>query len=97
MGVLRGFDSLFPLFLDFRLFYFFQPHQQYTQAANTLFFIFFSIFFVFFREVKMKSVFAASLMAASVLGGAVELTMDTFETEVIASGKAGFIKFLAPW
>jgi hypothetical protein len=35
--------------------------------------------------------------AASVAGEAVELTPDNFEKEVTASGKAAFIKFLAPW
>jgi hypothetical protein len=36
-------------------------------------------------------------IAASVSGTAVELTPDNFEKEVTASGKAAFIKFLAPW
>jgi len=35
--------------------------------------------------------------AASVSGSAVELTPDNFAKEVTDSGKAAFIKFLAPW
>jgi len=45
----------------------------------------------------MKSAFIAACTAAAVYGGAVELTMSTFETEVVSSGKAAFVKFLAPW
>jgi protein disulfide-isomerase A6 len=30
-------------------------------------------------------------------GGAVELTADNFDKEFTQSGKAAFIKFLAPW
>ena len=29
--------------------------------------------------------------------GALELTPDNFDKEVLSSGKAAFIKFLAPW
>jgi protein disulfide-isomerase A6 len=29
--------------------------------------------------------------------GAIELTPDNFDKEVLQSGKAAFIKFLAPW
>lgn len=46
----------------------------------------------------------AALCVASVLGmgapaegGAVDLTPETFKTEVLESGKNSFIKFLAPW
>ena len=35
--------------------------------------------------------------AATVSGAAVELTPDNFDKEVVSSGKAAFIKFLAPW
>ena len=35
--------------------------------------------------------------AASAAGNAVELTPDNFDKEVTQSGKAAFIKFLAPW
>jgi len=35
-------------------------------------------------------------LAAPALG-ALELTPDNFDTEVLKSGKAAFIKFLAPW
>jgi hypothetical protein len=35
--------------------------------------------------------------AASVSGTAVELTPDNYDKEVTQSGKAAFIKFLAPW
>ena len=31
------------------------------------------------------------------LGAALELTPDNFYREVLGSGKAAFIKFLAPW
>jgi hypothetical protein len=37
--------------------------------------------------------FAASVSAS----GAIELTPDNFAKEVTESGKAAFIKFLAPW
>jgi hypothetical protein len=30
-------------------------------------------------------------------GSAVELTLDNWDKEVAQSGKAAFIKFLAPW
>jgi len=35
-------------------------------------------------------------LAAPALG-AIELTPDNFDKEVTQSGKAAFIKFLAPW
>jgi hypothetical protein len=35
--------------------------------------------------------------ATSVAGSSVELTPDNFDKEVTSSGKAAFIKFLAPW
>ena len=35
--------------------------------------------------------------AASAAGTAVDLTPDNFDKEVKDSGKAAFIKFLAPW
>jgi hypothetical protein len=40
-----------------------------------------------------------ALMAAivGVSGAAVELTPDNWDKEVASSGKAAFIKFLAPW
>tara|TARA_B110001452_G_C14821428_1_gene286795 strand:- start:245 stop:382 length:138 start_codon:yes stop_codon:yes gene_type:complete len=40
-----------------------------------------------------------ALLAAivGVSGTAVELTADNFEKEITNSGKASFIKFLAPW
>ena len=41
------------------------------------------------------TLFAA--LAATVSGSAVELTPDNFDKEVLKSGKAAFIKFLAPW
>jgi len=40
------------------------------------------------------------LVACAVMGvasEAVELTPDNFDAEVTQSGKAAFIKFLAPW
>lgn len=47
----------------------------------------------------MKAVLSLLLLAfvASAMGGAVELTADNFDSEVTASGKGAFIKFLAPW
>jgi hypothetical protein len=39
----------------------------------------------------------ACAFAASVSGTAVELTPDNFDKEVTSTGKAAFIKFLAPW
>jgi protein disulfide-isomerase A6 len=40
-----------------------------------------------------------ALLAAvcGVSGSAVELTPDNFDKEITSSGKAAFIKFLAPW
>jgi protein disulfide-isomerase A6 len=35
--------------------------------------------------------------AAGVASEAVELTPDNYDKEVTQSGKAAFIKFLAPW
>jgi hypothetical protein len=29
--------------------------------------------------------------------GTLELTPDNFDAEIFQSGKAGFVKFLAPW
>jgi protein disulfide-isomerase A6 len=37
----------------------------------------------------------AAFVGAS--SAAVELTPDNFDKEVLSSGKAAFIKFLAPW
>jgi len=37
-----------------------------------------------------------ALLAAPAFG-AIELTPDNFDKEVLQSGKAAFIKFLAPW
>jgi len=34
---------------------------------------------------------------ASSAHAAIELTADNFQKEVVDSGKAAFIKFLAPW
>jgi hypothetical protein len=47
----------------------------------------------------MKAVFSLVLIAfvASAMGGAVSLTGDNFDSEVVASGKGAFIKFQAPW
>jgi hypothetical protein len=45
----------------------------------------------------MKSVFIAATLAASAYAGAVDLTASNFDAEVVDSGKAAFIKFLAPW
>jgi hypothetical protein len=43
----------------------------------------------------------ACLLAAGFSGmahaGAVELTKDNYEAEVVNSGKNAFVKFLAPW
>jgi hypothetical protein len=45
----------------------------------------------------MARLVLACAFAASVSGAAVELTPDNFDKEVTSSGKAAFIKFLAPW
>jgi hypothetical protein len=42
-------------------------------------------------RVTLLCAFAASV------NGALELTPDNFNKEVLESGKAAFIKFLAPW
>jgi len=46
---------------------------------------------------RMARVALVCAFAASVSGAAVELTPDNFQKEVLDSGKAAFIKFLAPW
>ena len=38
-----------------------------------------------------------AVSASSVAGGSIDLTPDNFDKEVLQSGKAAFIKFLAPW
>ena len=48
----------------------------------------------------MKLHFVAISLAGLVLGaqaGAVDLTANTFDSEVLESGKAAFVKFFAPW
>jgi len=47
-----------------------------------------------------RSALAIAALAACVAGanaGAIELTDKNFDAEVFGSGKAAFIKFLAPW
>jgi hypothetical protein len=39
----------------------------------------------------------AAFTASAAASGALELTPDNFDKEVLSSGKAAFIKFLAPW
>ena len=39
----------------------------------------------------------AAFAGVAAASGAVELTPDNFDKEVKESGKAAFIKFLAPW
>jgi protein disulfide-isomerase A6 len=43
----------------------------------------------------MRSLLLCALAAPAL--GALELTPDNFDKEVLQSGKAAFIKFLAPW
>jgi hypothetical protein len=38
-----------------------------------------------------------STLVATVFGEATQLTAKNFDAEVIDSGKAAFVKFLAPW
>ena len=38
-----------------------------------------------------------ALLLLPALLGAVELTPDNFDSTIFASGKSGFVKFLAPW
>jgi len=45
----------------------------------------------------MARTLALLCAVAGVTGGAVELTSDNFNAEVTQTGKAAFIKFLAPW
>lgn len=47
----------------------------------------------------MKLAFALIPLMAAVASasGAMELTGANFDAEVVESGKAAFIKFLAPW
>jgi hypothetical protein len=39
----------------------------------------------------------AMLLAIGAARGTIELTPDNFDEVVFNSGKAGFVKFLAPW
>ena len=45
----------------------------------------------------MARIALLACFASSVAGNAVDLTPDNFDKEVLQSGKAAFIKFLAPW
>jgi len=45
----------------------------------------------------MARVALIAAFASSVSGAAVELTPDNVDDVVFKSGKAAFIKFLAPW
>jgi len=50
--------------------------------------------------VKMRVAFLAIALMGLVVGanaGAVDLTAKNFDAEVLESGKAAFVKFLAPW
>ena len=40
---------------------------------------------------------ALSILLVGAASGALELTPDNFDDVVFGSGKAAFIKFLAPW
>ena len=46
---------------------------------------------------RMARIALVCAFAASAAGTAVDLTPDNFDKEVLQSGKAAFIKFLAPW
>lgn len=51
-------------------------------------------------QVKMRVAFLAIALMGLVVGanaGAVDLTSANFDAEVLESGKAAFVKFLAPW
>jgi len=41
--------------------------------------------------------FVASMLLVACAAGAVDLNAKNFDAEVFGSGKAAFIKFLAPW
>jgi hypothetical protein len=45
---------------------------------------------------RLLAVTAATL-AVTAEASAVQLTKANFDTEIIDSGKSGFVKFLAPW
>ena len=48
----------------------------------------------------MRVAFLAIALMGLVVGanaGAVDLTAKNFDAEVLESGKAAFVKFLAPW
>ena len=45
----------------------------------------------------MARIALLACFASSVAGGAIDLTPDNFDKEVLQSGKAALIKFLAPW
>jgi len=44
-----------------------------------------------------RAALICAFAGAAAASGAVELTPDNFDKEVTQSGKAAFIKFLAPW
>jgi len=49
------------------------------------------------RSYNMKTAFVASMLLVACAAGAVDLNAKNFDAEVFGSGKAAFIKFLAPW
>jgi len=58
---------------------------------------FFRVFaFPFLSGTMMRS-FLLTCALVGVASEALELTPDNFDAEVLQSGKAAFIKFLAPW
>jgi hypothetical protein len=46
---------------------------------------------------RTAQLFFAGALVASASAGAVDLNSDNFDELVTKSGKAAFIKFLAPW
>jgi len=49
------------------------------------------------RALKMMRSLVLVCALAGAAGEAVELTLDNWDKEVLQSGKAAFVKFLAPW
>lgn len=45
----------------------------------------------------MRGALLAAALVASASGEAVELNSKNFDKKVLQSGKAAFVKFLAPW
>ena len=49
------------------------------------------------RKYRISSSLQLLVLSLGLAAAAIELTPDNFDKEVFESGKAAFVKFLAPW